>query len=190
MCIGYVSPIPKRPVVLTYMRYLLRTRLLMRLNYGEGTRISLVRKRESKQFFITNVSSSSSLMHDHTKATAVVTQANAYMNATFCIAAARCGWDDGHFELIGSSHIVDPEGHVVAESQTLGDELIVAEIDIDACLYAVFHAGRADLVLTLGNTFAGPARNVHFASRSTDGLNITKRLPVGRELLNPLKMYQ
>lgn len=66
----------------------------------------------------------------------MVTQANAYMNATFCIAAARCGWDDGHFELIGSSLIIDPEGHIVAESQTLDDELIVAEIDLDACLYA------------------------------------------------------
>ena len=58
------------------------------------------------------------------------------MNATFCIAAARCGWDDGHFELIGSSLIIDPEGHIMAESQTLDDELVVAEIDLDACLYA------------------------------------------------------
>ena len=64
------------------------------------------------------------------------------MNATFCIAAARCGWDDGHFELIGSSLIIDPEGHIMAESQTLDDELVVAEIDLDACLYAyaVLHA--------------------------------------------------
>jgi predicted amidohydrolase len=29
--------------------------------------------------------------------------------------------------------IVDPEGYIVAESQTEGDELVIAEIDLDAC---------------------------------------------------------
>lgn len=29
--------------------------------------------------------------------------------------------------------IVDPEGHIVAESTTSADELVVAEIDLDAC---------------------------------------------------------
>ena len=29
--------------------------------------------------------------------------------------------------------IVNPEGHIVAESQTQDDELVVAEIDLDAC---------------------------------------------------------
>ncbi|KAH8117264.1 carbon-nitrogen hydrolase [Phellopilus nigrolimitatus] len=64
----------------------------------------------------------------------LVVQANAYMNATFCIASARAGWDDGHFELISGTMIVDPEGHVIAESQTTEDELVLAEIDLDACL--------------------------------------------------------
>ncbi|THV04898.1 carbon-nitrogen hydrolase [Dendrothele bispora CBS 962.96] len=63
----------------------------------------------------------------------LVCQANAYTNATFCITAARCGWDDGKFELITGSMIIDPEGHIVAENKTDGDELIVADIDLDAC---------------------------------------------------------
>jgi predicted amidohydrolase len=29
--------------------------------------------------------------------------------------------------------IVDPEGHIVAESKTEGDELVCAEIDLDDC---------------------------------------------------------
>jgi predicted amidohydrolase len=29
--------------------------------------------------------------------------------------------------------IADPEGHIVAENKTEGDELVVAEIDLDAC---------------------------------------------------------
>ena len=67
----------------------------------------------------------------------VVLQANAYMNATFCIASARSGWDDDHFELIAGSCIVNPEGVVIAESKTLGDELVVAEIDLDECLCVI-----------------------------------------------------
>ena len=29
--------------------------------------------------------------------------------------------------------IVDPEGHIVAENKTEDDELVVADIDLDAC---------------------------------------------------------
>ncbi|KAK0435197.1 carbon-nitrogen hydrolase [Armillaria borealis] len=63
----------------------------------------------------------------------LVCQSNAYMNATFCITAARCGLDDGKFELITGSMIVDPEGYIVAENKTDTDELIIADIDLDAC---------------------------------------------------------
>ena len=108
------------------------------------------------------------------------------MNATFCIAAARCGWDDGHFELIGSSLIIDPEGHIMAESQTLDDELVVAEIDLDACLYA--YAVSMPVSLNDSNLahipLADPARNAHFASRSTVDLKFTQQLRLRRELWN------
>jgi len=59
-------------------------------------------------------------------------QANAYMNATWAIAVAKAGVEDGA-GLIGGSCIVDPNGMVVAQAKTLGDEVIVADVDLDAC---------------------------------------------------------
>lgn len=60
-------------------------------------------------------------------------QSNSYMNATFSVCAARCGMDDGKYHLIGGSCIVDPEGRIVAEAKTKEDEVVFAEIDLDAC---------------------------------------------------------
>jgi Asp/Glu/hydantoin racemase/predicted amidohydrolase len=60
-------------------------------------------------------------------------QSNSYMNATFSVCAARCGWDDGKYNLIGGSCIVDPEGKVVAEAKTKEDEVVFAEVDLEAC---------------------------------------------------------
>lgn len=51
----------------------------------------------------------------------------------FLITSARCGNDDGIHPLISGSMIVDPEGHIVAENKTEEDELVVADIDLDAC---------------------------------------------------------
>jgi predicted amidohydrolase len=62
----------------------------------------------------------------------LVTQANAYMNATWAIAVAKAGNEDGS-GLIGGSCIVDPNGRIVAEAQTLSDEIIVADLDLDLC---------------------------------------------------------
>ncbi|OWZ39574.1 hypothetical protein LQV05_004563 [Cryptococcus neoformans] len=61
----------------------------------------------------------------------LVMQAHSYTNATFSIAAARAGFDDGKFGLIGCSCIVHPEGHIIAQSKTMDDELVVATIDLD-----------------------------------------------------------
>lgn len=63
----------------------------------------------------------------------LVAQANAYMNATWAVSVAKAGVEDGS-GLIGGSCIVSPDGVVVAETRTLGDEVIVAECDLDACL--------------------------------------------------------
>jgi predicted amidohydrolase len=62
----------------------------------------------------------------------LVAQANAYMNATWATAVAKAGNEDGS-GLIGGSCIVDPNGVIVAEATTLGDEVIVADCDLDAC---------------------------------------------------------
>ncbi len=62
----------------------------------------------------------------------LVVQANAYMNATWAVAVAKAGEEDGS-GLIGGSCIVDPNGVIVAQAATLADEVIVAECDLDAC---------------------------------------------------------
>jgi predicted amidohydrolase len=63
----------------------------------------------------------------------LVVQANAYMNATWAVAVAKAGNEDGA-GLIGGSCIVDPDGQIVAEAKSLGDEVIVADCDLDRCL--------------------------------------------------------
>ena len=55
-------------------------------------------------------------------------QANAYFNATFAVAVAKAGLEDGA-GLIGGSVIVDPNGMILAQATTLEDEVIIAECD-------------------------------------------------------------
>ena len=62
----------------------------------------------------------------------LVAQANAYMNATWAVTVAKAGVEDGS-GLIGGSCIVDPNGIVVAQAKTLADEVILADVDFDAC---------------------------------------------------------
>ena len=62
----------------------------------------------------------------------LVVQANAYMNATWAVAVAKAGNEDGS-GLIGGSCIVDPNGRIVAEASGLGDEVLVADCDLDLC---------------------------------------------------------
>jgi predicted amidohydrolase len=59
-------------------------------------------------------------------------QANAYMNATWAVSVAKAGNEDGS-GLIGGSVIVNPNGIFVAEAKSLGDEVIVADADLDDC---------------------------------------------------------
>jgi N-carbamoyl-D-amino-acid hydrolase len=75
------------------------------------------------------VSEDAALRTFHSK---LVTQANAYMNATWAIAVAKAGDEDGS-GLIGGSCIVDPNGRIVTEAQTLADEILVADLDLDLC---------------------------------------------------------
>jgi len=59
-------------------------------------------------------------------------QGNAYMNATWAVAVAKAGVEDGS-GLIGESCVVDPDGVVVARAATLADELLVVDCDLDRC---------------------------------------------------------
>ncbi|KAK5094659.1 hypothetical protein LTS08_008515 [Lithohypha guttulata] len=59
-------------------------------------------------------------------------QANSYMNACFSINVAKTGAEDGN-PLVGGTIIVHPNGHIVKEAETNGDELVVADIDLEDC---------------------------------------------------------
>ena len=61
-------------------------------------------------------------------------QAGAYQNATFVVAVAKAGDEDG-FPMIGGSIIVHPSGKVLARAETTDDELIVADCDLDDTIF-------------------------------------------------------
>ena len=58
-------------------------------------------------------------------------QAGAYQNATWVVAVAKAGTEDGH-HLMGGTLIVDPDGHIVAELPGEEDGLLVHDCDLDA----------------------------------------------------------
>ena len=61
-------------------------------------------------------------------------QSGAYQNATWVVAVAKAGVEDG-FPLIGGSLIADPNGEIVAEARTEDDELLVHPCDLDATVF-------------------------------------------------------
>ena len=61
-------------------------------------------------------------------------QAGAYQNSTWVVGAAKAGNEDG-FDLMGGSAIVAPTGEIVAQANTMEDELVVADCDLDACVF-------------------------------------------------------
>jgi N-carbamoyl-D-amino-acid hydrolase len=58
-------------------------------------------------------------------------QAGAYQNATWVVAVAKAGNEDGH-HLMGGTLIADPEGRIVAELEGEADGLLVHDCDLDA----------------------------------------------------------
>jgi len=65
------------------------------------------------------------MFHNH-----LVMQAGAYQNSCFVVGVAKAGIEDGCM-LIGGSCIIQPSGEIIAQAQTLEDELIVADCDLD-----------------------------------------------------------
>jgi N-carbamoyl-D-amino-acid hydrolase len=65
--------------------------------------------------------------HNH-----LVMQAGAYQNGTWVVGVAKAGKEEG-CDLIGGSCIIAPTGEIVAEAQTLEDEVIVHTCDLDRC---------------------------------------------------------
>ncbi len=62
----------------------------------------------------------------------LVMQAGAYQNGTWIVAAAKGGVEEGS-ELLAQSSIIAPSGQIVAQALTTGDEVIVADCDLDWC---------------------------------------------------------
>jgi predicted amidohydrolase len=69
------------------------------------------------------------MFHNH-----VTMQSGAYQNSTWVVGVAKAGDEDGH-DLMGGSVIIAPSGEIVAQCHTLGDELIVADCDLDDCTF-------------------------------------------------------
>jgi len=59
-------------------------------------------------------------------------QAGAYQNGTWVAAAAKAGCEE-NCDMIGGSCIVSPSGEIVARCETLADELISWDCDLDLC---------------------------------------------------------
>ena len=70
---------------------------------------------------------------DAYRAHKLVMEAISYLNACFSISSARAGNDDDKYGLIGGSGIVNPNGVTIAAAKGTGDELVVAEIDLEEC---------------------------------------------------------
>ncbi len=60
-------------------------------------------------------------------------QAGAYQNATFAVATAKAGVEDG-CELFGHSIIVNPQGEIMAQATSWDDELVTADCNLDQCI--------------------------------------------------------
>src|SRR3984885_7630037 len=60
----------------------------------------------------------------------VTMQANAYQNATWVLAAAKAGKEDG-FGLIGGSAIIAPTGEIAAQATSEGGEVIGFNLDLE-----------------------------------------------------------
>ncbi|MCZ6729573.1 MAG: N-carbamoyl-D-amino-acid hydrolase [SAR324 cluster bacterium] len=65
-------------------------------------------------------------MHHHL----ITMQAGAYQNGTWVVASAKAGREDG-VDMMGGSCIIAPTGEIVAMSSTVGDELVVANCDLE-----------------------------------------------------------
>lgn len=67
--------------------------------------------------------------HNH-----LVMQAGAYQNGTWVVAAAKGGVEEG-VDSLAQSCVIAPSGQVVAQALSTGDEVVVAECDLDWCAH-------------------------------------------------------
>ena len=72
--------------------------------------------------------------HDHLQDfhNRLVMQAGAYQNGTWVVGVAKAGREE-QCDLIGGSCIIAPTGEILAQCNTLDDEVIVHQCDLDRC---------------------------------------------------------
>ncbi|MFW2334457.1 N-carbamoyl-D-amino-acid hydrolase [Ilumatobacter sp.] len=63
---------------------------------------------------------------------ALVAQSGAYQNGTFVVVVAKGGVEEG-VDSLSDTLVVAPSGEILARSSTSGDELVVADCDLDWC---------------------------------------------------------
>ena len=68
------------------------------------------------------------LFHNH-----LCMQAGAYQNSSWVVGVAKAGIEEGVSQM-GGSCIIAPTGLIVAQAETMGDELILADCDLDQAL--------------------------------------------------------
>jgi len=98
-------------------------------------------------------------------------QAGCYQNATFAVATAKAGTEDGH-ELFGNSIIVNPQGEIMAEATSWSDELITADLDLGMCELGrttIFNFGAHRRVEAYGRITAQTAAEAPPEWRPTSG---------------------
>jgi len=61
-----------------------------------------------------------------------VMQSGAYQNGTWVVGTAKGGVEEG-VDSLAESQIIAPSGQIVAKSQTRGDEVITAVVNLDRC---------------------------------------------------------
>ena len=62
----------------------------------------------------------------------LVAQSGAYQNGTFVVVVAKGGVEEG-VDSLADTLIVAPSGEILARSTTAGDELVIADCDLDWC---------------------------------------------------------
>ncbi len=87
---------------------------LVLIGYNTPTRLAEMPRHDHLRMF-----------HNH-----LPVQAGAYQNTTFVISTAKAGLEDRQ-QLLNGSCIIAPTGEILAQSSSVGDELVFAEIDID-----------------------------------------------------------
>ncbi len=89
--------------------------------------------------------------HNH-----LVMQSGAYQNGTWVVGVAKGGTEEG-VESLAESAIIAPSGEIVARAKTDGDELVVAECDLDRCaryketLFDFEHYRRPEVYQRIGS---------------------------------------